>query len=102
ALGAAAATTEGTRRLLELIRDAEGWVGDAVAGALGSLGAAAATPEVIRRLLELTRDADQDEEVRAEAARALGRMMAEGVRCFKVPGWKRPFRGKWVARRLEE
>jgi hypothetical protein len=41
------------------------------------------------RLLELTRD--QYGDVRYAVAAALGRIMATGVRIFKVPGWRRHF-----------
>jgi HEAT repeat protein len=54
---------------------------------------------VLDRLLELTRDADED--VRREAAEALNRIMASGVRIYKLPGWKRFFRRDRVAS-LEE
>ena len=65
----------------------------AAAGALGGLGASSAP--ALDRLLELIRDEDRD--VRREAAEALGRIMARGVRIFKLPGWKRLFRGNRVA-----
>ena len=66
------------------------------AKALGGLGASSAP--ALDRLLELTRDEDRD--VRRAAAEALGRIMARGVRIFKLPVWKRLFRGNRVVRRL--
>ena len=66
----------------------------AAARALGGLGASAAP--ALDRLLELTRDKDRS--VRQAAARALGRIMARGVRIFKLPFCKRLFRGNRVAR----
>ena len=91
-LGASAAPA--LDRLLELTRDEDRGVRQAAARALGGLGATAAP--ALDRLLELTRDEDPD--VRQAAARALGRIMARGVRIFKLPFWKRLFRGNRVAR----
>ena len=91
-LGASAAPA--LDRLLELTRDEDRGVREAAARALGGLGATAAP--ALDRLLELTRDEDPD--VRQAAARALGRIMARGVRIFKLPFWKRLFRGNRVAR----
>jgi len=93
-LGASAAPA--LDRLLELIRDEDLFVRLEAARALSGLGASAAP--ALDRLLELIRDEDCWAVLREAAARALGRIMARGVRIFKLPGWKRLFRGNRVAR----
>ena len=64
----------------------------AAARALGGLGASSSP--ALDRLLELIR---KDRDVRWAAAQALGRIMTRGVRIFKLPVWKRLFRGNRIA-----